>query len=68
MKLSGDEFSKWLQGEGLQPETADFLAYLDVQIGTAGLEDRLNTAVKDVTGKEPESFRAYAEAIRDTWL
>ena len=68
MKLSGEEFSKWLQSVGLPPGMAEILSYLDVQIGSAGIEDRLNTVVKDVTGKEPEKFRAYAEATKNVWL
>ena len=68
MKLSGKEFSQWLQSVGIPPGPAELLSYLDVQIGSAGIEDRLNTVVKDVTGKEPENFRAYAEATKNVWL
>ena len=67
-KLSGEELSKWFQSQGIPPEVAGFLSELDVKIGSTGAEQRLNTAVKDVTGKEPITFRAFVEANKSVWL
>lgn len=68
LKLSGDELSKWYQSQRIPAEMADFLADLDVNFVRSGKEQRLNTAVKDVTGKEPISFRAFAEANKQVWM
>lgn len=68
LKLSGDELSKWYQSQRIPAEVADFLAGLDVKVVSSGKEQRLNTVVKDVTGKEPISFRAFAEANKQVWM
>ena len=68
LKLSGHELSKWYQSQRIPAEVADFLAGLDVEVVSSGKEQRLNIAVKDVTGKEPISFRAFAEANKQVWM
>ena len=68
VKLSGEELSKWFQSQGVPSELAGVLSELDVKIGSTGAEQRLNTAVKDVTGKEPITFRAFAEANKNVWV
>ncbi|KAL8783444.1 MAG: hypothetical protein Q9195_009386 [Heterodermia aff. obscurata] len=67
VKLSGEELKKWFQSQGLPSELAGFISDLDVKIGSTGAEARLNTAVKDVTGKESVTFRAFAEANKNVW-
>ena len=68
VKLSGEEHKKWLESQGVPSELAGFLAELEVKIVSTGAEQRLNTAVKDVTGKEPITFQAFAEANRNVWV
>ena len=68
VKLSGEELSQWFQSQGVPSELAGFLAELDVKIGSTRAEERLNTAVKDVTGKEPVTFLAFAEANKNVWV
>ena len=67
VKLSEEGSSKWMQSKGIPSEMAGFLAQLDVQI-SGGAEDRLNTTVKDVTGKAPMAFRDFVEANKDVWM
>ena len=67
VKLSGEELNEWFQSQGLPSELAGFISELDVKIGSTRAEERLNTAVKDVTGKEPITFRAFAEANKNVW-
>lgn len=57
-----------MESNGVSPELARFLAYLDVQIGSSRAEERLNTTVKDLTGEDPISFRAFAETNKGVWV
>lgn len=68
VKLSGEELNKWFQSQGVPSELAGFISELDVKIGSTRAEERLNTAVKDVTGKEPMTFQAFAEANKNVWV
>ncbi|CAF9908473.1 MAG: hypothetical protein HETSPECPRED_008089 [Heterodermia speciosa] len=68
VKLSGEELSQWFQDQGVPSELAGFLSELDVKIGSARAEERLNTAIKDVTGKEAVTFQAFAEANKNVWV
>lgn len=56
-----------MKSKGVPSEMAGFVAYLEAQLGVTGAEERLNTAVKEVTGQEPSSFRAFAEATKNVW-
>ena len=68
VKVSGEESASWMKSKGIPPAMADFVASLEVQIGSTGAEGRLNTTIKDVTGKDPIGFRAFAEAAKDKWM
>ncbi|MGZ3141039.1 ergot alkaloid biosynthesis protein [Lentzea chajnantorensis] len=53
-------------GQHLPPEFAALLAALDEAIA-GGAEDRVTSAVEDVTGHPPRSFGAFVAAHRDRW-
>ncbi|MBR8743951.1 NAD(P)H-binding protein [Nocardiopsis sp. MG754419] len=55
------ELSRIHQGFGLPEGFADLLAGMDASIAT-GSEDRTTTAVQDITGEAPRSFRAFVTA------
>ena len=57
-----------MESNGLSSEYARLLAQLDVQIGSSRAEERLNTTVKDLTGRDPVSFRAFVEASKEVWV
>lgn len=57
-----------MKSKGVPSEMAGFVAYLEAQLGITGAEERLNTVVKDITGQQPSSFRAFAEATKDVWM
>ena len=68
VNLSGEALSERLQSRGFPARIADFVAQLDVTKGSTGEGAKLNTVVKDVTGRDPVTFRAFAEANKQVWV
>ena len=64
--ISVEELADRLIKFGVPAEFAPSLAAMDADIG-AGLEDRTTSAVEDLTGRPPRSFRDFARAHRNVW-
>ena len=58
----------WMESSGMSPEYAQYLAHAVAYVVSLGAEERLNTTVKDLTGEDPISFRAFVEANKGVWV
>ncbi|KAJ5612591.1 ergot alkaloid A [Penicillium lagena] len=53
---------------GMDTEWAQMTADMDDSIIKPGLEDRLNHAIKNVTGVPPRTFREFCQTSRNVWI
>jgi len=66
VKLTAEERSQQLVGFGLPEHYAKFLTWLETSTAN-GDEERMNDAVKRVTGRLPQSFDAFAQQNKSAW-
>ena len=60
------ELERLLESTGIPAEYARMLSAMDTAI-KHGSEDRVNDVVLTVTGRQPGTFRQYAESVKDVW-
>lgn len=65
--VSVEELTDRHVGAGIPAGFAAALASMDAEI-RAGAEDRTTTAVEDLTGRPPRSFRDFARDHRTAWI
>ncbi|KAI0436162.1 putative ergot alkaloid A [Xylaria telfairii] len=66
IRLSEAELSRRLVALGMPAEDAEMLAGMDSMI-KAGVEDRLNQVVEEITGTGPQSFYDFAVREKSNW-
>lgn len=68
VSLSSDELSAHhIESLGVVADYATALAMMDVAI-KHGAEEKLDDVVLSVTGKNPRTFREFAEENKELWL
>nr|ABU42574.1 putative ergot alkaloid biosynthetic protein A [Clavicipitaceae sp. US2005a]AEV21222.1 agroclavine dehydrogenase [Periglandula ipomoeae] len=65
-RLTESELAEKMQKSGMPAEDAQMHASMD-SIIQSGAEDRLNTAVRDLTGLEPRNFSDFALSEKKFW-
>lgn len=65
-RLTSFELEEMHMANGIPENYAKVLASLDIAIKN-GAEDRTGDVVLALTGKEPGTFRAFAEASKAAW-
>ena len=65
--LSEAELAEWLTSRGVPDYVSKMLAQMDIGI-KGGMEERLNNTVREVTGKDPMTFREFAEKSKAAWV
>jgi len=64
--LTSEQLSSAMKEFGVPGDVAQMLVGLDEDI-KAGKEARLNGTVRKVTGKEPTTFKEFAESVKVAW-
>ncbi len=69
MKISEDELAEQMASFGIPDDYGRLLAKLDTAIKN-GAEERLNSVVSDVTGREAKSFEDFVRSCieRGVWV
>ncbi len=66
VSLHPDDLVRRLEGQGLSPDYARVLTGLDTDIAK-GVEDRVTSGFRDVSGLPPTPFRTFVERAVDLW-
>lgn len=66
VKLTEEQRTQQLIGDGLPEHYAKFLTFLEVS-AAQGAEDRMDDAVERVTGRPPQNFDAFAQQHMAAW-